>query len=469
MTEEVELKNQFPFDKEIQYHILKMMTNSETFLVKCAAFLKGEYFEDTQLAWFFDTILNHYNQFKKPIEMITLKNEVSTKLEQDQRFTYERVLEKIEASDYTDEDYLRKELTGWLRSRKFIRLHQNMANLFNDHRRENAYDVTLSAINDIKQIDFIADKIIDFNDVENLINSVSKTSERRITTGIPEFDDAMLGGFPKQTLTTILGGTNVGKSLMLINLAYYAMIHDKKVLFIYHEGQDDQTTLRFISRFTGIPYMKFYGGLESLDATDRHKLMAAKSLLSERLVLKPWQSFATTIEEVISYCKQKKTEFDFDLVVCDYGQLLSVRTASNELRHNQALVYRGLASLAAELDVAVISAAQGTRAAQIDIEKGRKLLSITDVSECFEIIRCSECVITLTKSKEDEVNGRIKILLAKQRDGITNVAVDCVTDLAKLVMYDRRIGIYPLKVGESQEIVDDDGTKSNRLDSQVSH
>ena len=71
----------------------------------------------------------------------------------------------------------------------------------------------------------------------------------------------MLGGLPRQTLTTILGGTNVGKSLMLINLTYNAMINDKKVLCRYHEGQDEQTSLRFLSRFTGIPYMKFYNHL----------------------------------------------------------------------------------------------------------------------------------------------------------------------------------------------------------------
>ncbi len=470
MTPE-EKQKYLPFDQEIQYHILKMMTISEHLLAKCSLYLKKDYFEDSILGWFFDTILQHYEQFGRPIEIITLKNEL-LKFSQDKRFVYERVLEKIEASHYRDEEYLRKELTGWLRSRMFIKLHTKVASLFNENQRENAYDITLNAINEIKQIDFIADKVIDFSSIETLIDAVSNSQDRRIPIGIPEFDSAMLGGLPRQTLTTILGGTNVGKSLMLINLTYNAMINDKKVLYIYHEGQDEQTSLRFLSRFTGIPYMKFYNGQSALDSTEQQRLIAAKALFGKNLVLKPWHGFDVTIEDFIAYCKQKKADFDFDMIVCDYGQLLCTKNAAKELRHNQALIYRGLVALAEELEVAVVSAAQGNRAAQIDTAKGRKLFSITDVSECFDIIRCSECVITLTKSKEDEQNNRMKILLAKQRDGATNVAVDCVTDLKRIVLYDRRIGIYPLTVGENQEITsndENDYTGSNQLNSSVSH
>lgn len=440
-----------PFDKEIQFHILKMMTKSDAFLIKCASHLEKSFFEDSTLGWFFSKTVEYHSEYFKPIEITTLRNEI-LKIPAEKRFVYERVLEKIEASNYTDENYLRNELTGWVRSRKFIKLHQNSRDLFNSNQRESAYNVTEDSIAEIKKIDFTDDASIDFTDLDIFIEKASKTHERRIPLGIPQIDNAMLGGLMRGGLTTILGGTNIGKSVMLINIAYNAILNNKRVLFIYHEGARDQIIMRFASRFAKIPYMKFYGGINNLSPEERDRLNRAKVLLSEKMVLMPMVGFNTTIEDVIGYCKQKKVDFDFDIVICDYGQLLSTRNAANEYRHNQATVHRGLASLGAELDVVVVTVAQGNKTSQTEVDKGKKLLGITDIAECFEIIRCSECVITLSRSANDQQNNRIKILLAKQRDGVTNIAVDCVTDFKMLTTYSQELGIYDVVVGDGGEL-----------------
>lgn len=446
-SENREKESFLPMDVTIQYHILRMMVINENFLSKASTFLHVNYFENSVIGWFYETICKHYEIYKKKVEFITLHNEI-LKFDPRDRIKYEIVLEKIENSNYTDEFYLRNELTAWVKSREFISLHKNVAELFNNKQRDKAYDFTNHAISRLNQIDFNEDKIINFRDIESIIHRVSKIEDTHIPLGIPQLDEAMLGGLPKGLLTTILGSTNAGKTITLINIAYNAIKANKKVLFIYHEGSDDQMTLRFLSRFTGIPYMNFYRGFDSFSNEEKESISKNKYLIDSHLVLKPWHMHGTTVEEVIAYSKQKINDFQFDMIVIDYAQLLYTKYAGKEVRHNQAIVYRALGGLAAELDVVLVTAAQGTRTSHTKVEKGEQLLGLTDISECFEIIRCSPTVITLTRSLFDTLNNKIKIMLAKQRDGKVNIAVSCNTDINKIIVYDKEIGIHPYNASE---------------------
>lgn len=460
-------ESSFPLDIELQYHILKMMMQSEPFLVKCAFYVKEEYFANYILGWFFRAFTEYYTTYKQLMSELTLRNEL-LKFSPEERPKYEIVFEKIIASNYTNEGYLRKELTGWLRSRKFIKLHKDMELLYNQNKRDSAYDVTSTAIQDLKQIDFEEESRVRFGDLDSLLDEGIDINRHRISTGIHEIDRAMMGGLARQTVTTVLGDTNVGKTIFCINLIYHAIMRGHRVLSIYHEGQDCQMKMRLLSRFTGIPFSDFYRGREQFTPDDRAKVEAAEVLLEEYLYLRPWQQCGLTVDQVVAFARQAKAEFDFDLLIDDYAQLLRVRTPDREVRHNQSEVWRDLSALSAELKIAVVTPAQGNRAAAKDIMEGKRLLGITDIAECYDIARTSECVITLTRSIDDEVNNRLKVLLAKQREGVRNVAVECRTDYSKLIAYDPKLGIRSLRLAEGLELIDDSNMENQTLDSNVS-
>lgn len=446
---------------DLQHHLLKMMVNSESLLAKVSMCLKEEYFDNPVLGWFCKFIYDYYEDFKKTPEFSTIKNEI-LKFDVKDRPKYDRVLEKIEASEYSDEEYLLQQLTGWLRSRKFIKLHKEVATIFNGNNQESAYEFTSRHIRELQDLNLTVDRTIDFNELDSVIKRASEAHIYRIPIGIPEIDEALRGGLPRQTLTNILGYTNTGKTIMLINIAYNAILNKKKVLFIYHEGPDDQITLRFLSRMTKIPYGKFFGGMSCMTQDERMQINQAKIILNERLILKPWQKFDATVEDVIAYCRKKKSEFDYDLVIDDYGQILLSKSKSkkDELRHSQAAVYRALAQTAAELNVAFLSAVQTNRAIATDIAKGDRLIGLNDVAECFEIMRASECVLTITRSHKDIANNRLKILLAKQRDGQTNVGADCKTDYDRMILYDRELGIDSIRLTDGHKILQNNDEQS---------
>ena len=146
-------------------------------------------------------------------------------------------------------------------------------------------------------------------------------------------------------------------------------------------------------------------------------------------------SFGFTIEKLVPIIRQKKEEFDFDVLMVDYGQILNSAKKFNDMRFEQAYVHRGLASLAGELDVAAITVAQGNRETQRKNNEGKGLIRMDDISECFEIVRAAAQVLTLNRSDEDSEMDRARIFLDKQRDGRTGIMEICKTDFPHMCFY----------------------------------
>ena len=146
-------------------------------------------------------------------------------------------------------------------------------------------------------------------------------------------------------------------------------------------------------------------------------------------------SFNFTVEDLIPILKQEKRDFNFDVCMIDYGQILTSKRKFEGLRHEQAYIHRGLATMAGELDCAMVTVAQGNRETQEKNANSSALIRGVDISECFEIIRASATVLTLNRSLKDQEMDRVKILLDKQRDGRTNIVEICKTSFQKMCFY----------------------------------
>jgi hypothetical protein len=62
---------------------------------------------------------------------------------------------------------------------------------------------------------------------------------------------------------------------------------------------------------------------------------------------------------------------------------------------------------------------------------------MTDVGDSWGIAKKSSNVITMNRSAEDMVNNRITFLLDKVRHGRCPVAIQCVTDYSRAIVYDQ--------------------------------
>lgn len=425
----------FPFSKEYQYQVLKLMILDDTFMVKCSSFLKEEYFEDKYLSWVFRTIVRYYEEYGRPITTLVLENE-ARKYPVDKQQPYIDSLNFILNVKNVDEQYVRRELTGFIRRNIFTETFKKAANLYNVNNNESAYEFTKEKIDELIAVDFEADNIVHWDDAIKYVEESKRLSLRAVPTGISYIDNVMNGGMTPGSLTTLIAPTNAGKSMVLVNIGYHALLAGKKIVTIHHEDDELSTVNRVISRFTGIPYNKLLCSDRMLEPIEIQKIELIKKKLKDNWVMKFMYGSDTAVEDVRDWLKLRKKEFNFDLVIDDYGQFIRTKKKTENERFTQTIVYRTLKQIALELDVAVLTCAQGTREAQKVARKGTDYLKSTDISECFEIARISNNVITLNRSEENSKKDRLIFYLEKQRSGKVGIAVECISNYNKCITHD---------------------------------
>ena len=282
-------------------------------------------------------------------------------------------------------------------------------------------------------VTFDEDDSMDFSHLRKAMKESAESVGSLLPLGIPPIDNALGGGIERETLTLALGGTNVGKSIFLINVLYHWLIQDFKVLYLNLEGRKIQPLLRLGARALNIPY----GRIRNYDLTDQEmdRYNEFKKIYGSNLRIKHLSGFGYTVEEFTSYCNDLYKEFQFDGIIVDYGQLLQTKEKFRDLRHRQAHVHQALDGIASMFKCAMITVAQGNREAQGKNDKGFGLLKKEDISECFEITRKAATILTLNRSEQDEQAERVRILLDKQRDGEKGIVANCKTNMSYIAYY----------------------------------
>jgi replicative DNA helicase len=427
-------EREFPFSEDFQRSLLKLMGVDDAFAAKCCVFLKEKYFNNEYLSWLFRVMKDYYAEYKKTPSIQTLENEARKESIKDQP-TYLETIRRVFGMEILDPEYVRRELTGFVRRNIFAEAHVEGAKLFNRHSNESAYDFTKRKMDELLGIDFDKEDIVDFANVEKYLDDAAHSGENSVPTGITLIDNAFTSkGLSPGTLTTLLSGTNAGKSMALLNIGYHAALAKKRIVSIHHEDEEGPTVLRLISRITKIPFFSLYSG--KLTDVERGLVASAKNWLKDKWHMKFMYGAETNVEDVANWLKLHKKQFPFDLVIDDYGQFIRTNTKTEGERFTQALVYRALKAAALELKVAMLTCAQSNREGHKVSRKEAEILTMTDFAECFEIARVSDNVITLNRSQRMEKNGELVYSLEKNRNGIVGVRVKCSTDYSRCMTHE---------------------------------
>jgi len=422
----------FNFDDNFQQGILQLIIQDPHFCQKALMYVRPEYFKNSYYGYFFKTFKFLSEKYDR-IDDLHIQNELLKFDEEDQE-KYNRIYADIKNLNGVPRDfqYIRNNLkkfiqkaTTWHINQKLVKAqHKDPDELFKMIQK----DITASAM-----VNFEEDDSMSFNDLRKVMKESAESVGVLLPLGIPIIDAALGGGVERETLTLALGGTNVGKSIFLINVCYHWLTQGFKVLYLNLEGRKIQPLLRLGARALHVPY----GRVRNHDLTDEEweRFNNFKKQYGENLRIKHVAEFGYTVEEFTAYCKDLYKEFPFDGIVVDYGQLLQTKEKFRDLRHRQAHVHQCLDGLAGMFKAACLTVAQGNREAQGKNDQGFRLLKKEDISECFEITRKAATIFTLNRSEQDEQAERVRILLDKQRDGEKGVIANCKTNMAYIAYY----------------------------------
>lgn len=277
----------------------------------------------------------------------------------------------------------------------------------------------------------------------------------RLRTGITELDIYMKGGFPLKTLTTIIGGSGVGKSFALSQFAATQTRLGSDVLYITLENTDSMASSRLIAPLINMQINDMLEnpmvGKQKAEAMLRRYPEHGTFLVKKYGAGHPVEAIR---EDVVKM--QSKTGFKPRMVCFDYIGESSSRKVPGGSAHSRYLmageIARALRVWAEEDNIVMLSAAQSVKK---QTPGRRSRLTLDDIADSMNIVRVSDNVLTLNAIPE-EVEGektrwKMCIGIPKHRSGESGQHTSDQYELRKYGL------IYPsdvLEVGESPIIMD---------------
>lgn len=458
---------------EFQRSVLKLMLDDYVFCSKVVEFAKSNDFAQP-LDWFYSKIRELYETLQKCPTRADLSVEIATQGESEM-VSYQMELDKIMASQ-VDVRTILSEMTGWARLNLFVETSYETVEKVKKFQFDEAYLILAEKSFKIGTFSFEKDKFVSFGDGVDVINKMAAQREGAIQTGIRAIDEALGGGMFPGTWTTWLGASNAGKSMVNVMLAFFAAKQGKKTFITIHEDEELPTKMRYLAGFSNIEYNRLLFGFDKLTEEEVVRFNNADHILKEFVKMQFMYSNDATIEAVCDAARSVMKQWPYDLFICDYGGCLSSKRFKDlsNARLVQEHVHFELKQLCLTLNVPGTGGAQVNREAMNKNKAGADLLRMTDVAEAIGIIKKASTVITMNRSAKDIENDRIIFLLDKSRGGITNMAVDCITDFSKcrthLPKEDHRVNqtTLDMKAGLAGRH-GDEGTTDKDTTKKVSH
>lgn len=237
-------------------------------------------------------------------------------------------------------------------------------------------------------------------------------------TGIQEIDRA-LGGLRRGRYVTVGARPGMGKTAFLLNIARInALRHGKRVLFFGAEANREENAFRIISQDARIDHRKIDRGYMN-DDERALALEAAGRLGESRLFLAHTPYLTPTAMRKTA--RRIHAQHGLDLLMIDYLQLMTVENVYG-MNENARLteISQAVKALAGELDVAIVAAAQLSRA--VENRAGQKKPELADLRGSGSIEQDSDVVMFIYR--DDYYNGAAspspglaEFLIPKNRQG----------------------------------------------------
>lgn len=279
------------------------------------------------------------------------------------------------------------------------------------------------------------------------MEAIAEASKREggmsgVPSGFTHLDKLTLGWQPSD-LIIVAARPSMGKTAFVLSLARNVAIDfEKGVAFFSLEMSSVQLMMRLVVAESGLDSRDVRNGQLSREQWE-HLETSIKPLATAPLFID--DTPALSIFEFRSKVRKLKTQYDIQLIIIDYLQLM---TGSQETRGNReqevAFISRNLKAIAKELNIPVIALSQLNRS--VESRGGSKRPQLSDLRESGAIEQDADIVAFIHRPEYygltvDEDNmptaGMAEIIVAKHRNGaVENVKLRFRKEQARFMDYD---------------------------------
>jgi replicative DNA helicase len=403
-----------------QFKVINQLLTNKEFILNIRDTIETEYFDNQSMQWIVQQSLKYFDQYHTNPTLEALQIEVK-KLDNDVLKT--AVIEHLRESfkiENNDIEYVRNEFTGFCKNQQLKKALMTSVGLLEN----GMYDDIRSLIDSALKAGM--DKNIGHEYLKDVESRYRPDAREIIPTPWTDINKLLMGGIGGGDLGLIFGGPGGGKSWMMVALAGHAVQQGYNVVYYTLELSEVYVGKRFDAFFTNEPVNTVH--------LHRKRVENEINKLTGKLVVKEFSMGKATVQTLEAHIqKLRDTDQSPDLIIIDYIDLLRSPKRSHDRKDEIDDVYIAIKGMARDMNIPIWSVSQVNRSgAQDDIIQGDK------AAGSYDKIMIADFCMSLSRKKEDKVNGTGRLHVMKNRygmDGLTyNATVDTTTghiDLAE--------------------------------------
>lgn len=388
--------------------IIRNLCINEEYTRMVIPFIKREYFEGVSRN-VFDDIVKFVNKYNK------LPTSETLLIELDSSSNYEEAKNILKGDiDVVEKDWLVDRTEGWCQDRALHLAVLDSIEIINGSHKELSKDAMPDLLTKALAVTFDTSVGHDYiDDAESRFEFYNATEER-IPYDLSYFNQITKGGLPRKSLSVILAGTGVGKSLFMCHQAAAAMSMGKNVLYITCEMAEEKIAERIDANLLNVDIAKL-DTLEKDNFINKVNKISAKT--QGKIIVKEYPTatahtghFRALLTEIKLKRKMVPDIIFIDyLNICASARMKGMGGSINSYTYIKSIAEE-IRGLAVEFNVPIVTATQVNREGFDSSD-----VDLTNTSESFGLPATADLMFALISNEELEGLNQIMVKQLKNR------------------------------------------------------
>jgi|TARA_R110000782_G_C14818401_1_gene413558 replicative DNA helicase len=422
----------------IENQILGSLLTRDAYARKVVPFISEEYFQSVADKIVFLKIrhyLTEYNSIPtKEALAIELSNDA--KLSETEYSDSIDLVDKLSGDPDTNEEWLIDQTEKFCQEKAVYNAIMESIHIIDGEDEDKTKQAIPEILSNALSVSFDNSVGHDFMDDADARYDFYHHKEERIPFDLDYFNRITKGGIPKKSLSIILAGTGVGKSLAMCHFAAANMMQGKNVLYITMEMAEERIAERIDANLLNVPVDELINLPKAMYTKKINKL---REDTPGRLIIKEYPTASAHVGHFRHLVNELsiKRKFIPDVIYIDYLNICSSSRFKAGSNVNSYTVIKAIAEelrgLAVEKNVPVISATQTTRSGFTNSDIG-----LEDTSESFGLPATADFMFALISTDELQELNQLMVKQLKNRysDPSSNKRFVIGVDRPKMRLYD---------------------------------
>ena len=399
--------------------ILENLLYNDNYSSIVGIFLKPDYFKENAEKQIFIEIQKHISEFNKAPtkEALSVKLNNREDLNESAFNKCNEVLETLKGKT-DDEEWLTKETEKWAKDQAVYNGIVQSISILEGKDKKASKDVIPEILTEALAVSL--DKSIGHNYLEDGENrwEFYHQKETKIPFKMIMLDKITGGGISPKTLTVLLGGTGVGKTLVKTHFASQYLRQGKNVLYITMEMAEERIAERVDAN------------LMDVELNDLHRMpkdMFEKNLKEMKigkLVVKEYPTAGAHVGNFRALIRELKIKKDFtpDIIILDYLNICASSRVKWAANMNTYIYIKSIAEeirgLAVECNVPIITSSQLNREGFTSSDP-----DLSNTSESFGLPATADLMLAII-AKDDGVGTNNQILFKQLKNRYSDISLN---------------------------------------------